>query len=153
MDQLFVLLGTLLGAVVGAAGTWLVQKDAYRQQARDKQRDIERAVVVQWLATSHKVYQIEQSAQRQLARDGDQAAYKAAFDAAPAAEALAALEELRLVCEPVVRESAESEWLHLRSTAAQFMNPEKPMNASQWREVYYDKKREFTEAARDSLAR
>jgi hypothetical protein len=94
MDQLFVLLGTLCGAVVGAAGTWIVQRDVYRQQARDRRRDTERAVILQWLVASHKLFQVERAAQRQLSKDGDKVSYAAALDAARSGEALAALEEL-----------------------------------------------------------
>lgn len=153
MDQLFVLLGTLSGAVVGAAGTWLVQRDAYRQQARDKRRDTERAVILQWLVTSHKLYQVERAAQRQLAEGGDRISYAAALDAAPSGEALAALEELRLVCDTKVQEGAELMWRHLRDQASRFTEANPPMTIREWSDAYYARKQSLTNLARETLAR
>lgn len=153
MDQLLILLGTISGAVVGAAGTWLVQRDTYRQQSRDQQRDTQRAVILQWLVAGHRLYLAERAAQSQLAQDGDRISYAAAFDGAPVAEALAALEELRLVCDTKIQEAAESMWHHLREEAARFREADPPMTARKWTEIYYARKQLLTKLARETLNR
>ena len=152
MDQLFVLLGTLAGAVVGALGTWVVQRDVYRQQARDKQRDTERAAIVQWLVCSHDLYQITRAAQRKFVKDVDKAAYTAALDASHSAESLAALEQLRLVCDATVQDAAEQMWRHLRYEASRFTESVPPMSTREWDDAYWAIKRNLTNLAREALA-
>lgn len=141
MDTLIAVLGTLAGTIVGSAATFVTQRSQYRREAEERLRDARRLVYIRYLELSHDVYMEI----RRLASEGRKARFpgNARLDmrSVPAAPAQTALEELRLLSEDEVAESAAKLWANLRKRGIPQGQPHSSSEWTAWNDQYWKLRR------------
>jgi hypothetical protein len=148
MDTLVAVLGTLAGTIVGSTATCVSQRAQYRRESDERLRDARRLTYVRYLGLSHDVF-VEI---RRLASEGRSARFpghtRLDMRTVPAPAAQSALEELRLLSDDQVAESAAQLWAHLRKRGIPQGEPHSGSDWSTWGNAYWLFRRQLIDSCR-----
>jgi hypothetical protein len=152
LDAFIAVLGTLLGGLLGAIGTYMNQRAAHRSEAGERLSVLRRQVYLQFMAAVHELYGEVDDLHR-AHRDGalDDATTATRLGALSSRATQTALEDVRLVGGDDVVDRAE--------TLFELMRREKPPLGQDlqwpayrdWQGGYWRARKALTEAARSEL--
>lgn len=149
MDNWTAVIGTLLGAVLGASGAYVAQRLNYRAQKKDRFAEAQREAYARWLIEIHrleiglKAIHIRHAAGRVSAEARDEEVAALTW-----VDAQSRLEELRLLASNAAASASTTLWRHMGK------NPEQAGDDSDyegWREKYWELRRMFVNTARAEL--
>ncbi|TWD82590.1 hypothetical protein FB561_3725 [Kribbella amoyensis] len=149
MESLIAVLGTLLGAIVGVAGTYLTQRSSYRRESEERLATARRHAYVDFLTAVHDLYTQVVELRRVHREDGrTRQETVAEVRLLSAREAQARLESLRLLASELPASRAAALWDHLRGDGLMRGQDLEGQRFRAWRDTYWLSRRRFIDAAR-----
>lgn len=142
-------LGTLLGTVVGLAGSYFSQRAAYRREAAERLAAVRREIYVDFLASVHQMYIVVRRLHREHGA-GTLSAQESAerLRSLSPESAQVALESLRLVASDSVAAAAGELWARMRVDAEPLGADLTTRRKVRWRRRYWNDRRALIDAAR-----
>ena len=152
MDGVVAVIGTLLGTLVGAFGTYFTQASIHRRQESAKQNALRRQIYVEWLTEIHEFFSQVRTASGKVRRqETTRTEHVEGLRRIPAEKAQVALEHLRLISQEDVAAAAARLWAHMRTHPVPAGTDRSPEGWRNWREDYWQLRRAFIDAARDEF--
>jgi hypothetical protein len=152
MDAFVAVLGTLLGGLLGAAGTYVNQRSARRSESQEKLGTLRREVYLRYMLAVHAMYtqvaEIHRTHRDQAITDEDAVRR---LRAVPAQDAQLALEDLRLVSGDHGVAVAAKVWSQMRRSPSPIGENVTWAGFTEWRNEYWTARRDMTDAARADL--
>jgi hypothetical protein len=149
MQSLIAVVGTLLGGVIGALGTYFSQRTSYRREAFERLAASRRLAYVAFLTAIHEMFTNVSDIHRRH-RGGKLAAEDATsrLNEVPTGDAQAALESLRLISTNETAKAAGELWGCLRSEQPPLGQNFVYREFNLWRNSYWKYRQGFINAAR-----
>jgi hypothetical protein len=149
MDGIVAVIGTLLGALLGAAGTLIAQRNQHAHEATERQRALQREACIDWLRVIHELFESVRSASRAHRRgDIDAEEYGRRVRNLSSVRAQDSLETLRIVSGDGVTAGAAELWAHLRRQPVPIGQDASTEGWVRWDNQYWALRRAFINAAR-----
>ena len=140
--------GTLLGAVVGVVGSYLVQRTSYRNESEERLGTTRREAYLDFLQGTHHMFVQINAAHHDFQRGNlNESDARERLRSVSAAEAQSSLEALRLVATDPVAAAAARLWAHMRRNASPLGDLHRPRYV-EWRHGYWKRRRAILDAAR-----
>jgi hypothetical protein len=146
MQPYLPVMGTLLGAVIGSLGTFLIQRSAFVRERRSRLFDARRAACLTMLSAFHQQYLRLLTTDKMHTDEQDRIR---AFREIESHEAQSALDGLRLVMDGEPARLAREFWQHLRGTP---FAKGRDNRINEWKNTYWSKRDEFFAAVHRYLA-
>lgn len=152
MNAVIAVVGTLIGTVLGALGSYVTQSVGHNREAKERLEAVRRQVYVEWLTRLHETYnQIRDASSRH--RNGRTTAEQLIQELQRIApeQTQSSLESVRLIAGDAVAASAANLWAHLRREPVPRARDRSSDGWRTWRDAYWGLRREFINAARADL--
>lgn len=148
MDGVIAVIGTLLGALLGASGAFLAQRTADRARERQRLADLRREAYVGFLAAVHRMF-VQVS---RIYRDhpSDPGVVQQLAGVSPEAAQLC-FEQVRLLASNDVAECASGLWSAMRRHSVPLGHDLSSDARRAWRNDYWTMRGDFTQAAREEM--
>jgi hypothetical protein len=152
MDAFVAVLGTLLGGLLGAIGTYVNQRSAHRSEADERLATLRREVYLRYMVAVHTMYaqiaEIHRSHRDHAITDEDAVRR---LRAVSAQDAQLALEDLRLVSGDNGVGVGAKLWRLMRRDPSPLGEDVTWSGFTVWRDEYWNARRGMTDAARADL--
>lgn len=152
MEALVAVLGTLLGGVLGAAGTHFNQRSAQKHASDERLASLRRVAYLDFLSAVHEMFELVGAIHRDQ-RSGVVGTEEASLRlrAVPSGSGQRALEDVRLVASSDVAATAADLWARMRREPAPTGSQPSWSQFVEWRPRYWTARREFIDAARHDI--